>query len=52
MTNNKDIKVTELIRELEQLQIQITRVNEHLRQQDRKTTRNEQTATNKVTNGL
>ncbi len=52
MTSNEDTEVTELIKELEQLQIRITRVNERLRQLDRKTNRNERTTTNRESNEL
>ena len=52
MTSNEDTEVTELIKELEQLQIRITRVNERLRQLDSRTTRNERTTTNKESNEL
>jgi preprotein translocase subunit YajC len=52
MTNDEDIEVTALIRELEQLQLRITRVNDRLKQLKTTTRAKQQTTTNKETNAL
>jgi dsDNA-specific endonuclease/ATPase MutS2 len=52
MKNDEDSEVAELIKELEQLQVRITRVNERLKQLDRKGTQRKQTVTNKESNDL